>query len=107
MLPKKNRLTAAFFRTRKQPVISFVCGNISVRAYLPQTNVFRCAVVVPVKTAKKAVVRNQIRRSLYGALQQNILTLPVYDVVFFVSGIDAIKGNTTAAIQKLLLRDKK
>ncbi len=103
MLPKKNRLTAAFFRTRKQPVISFVCGNISVRAYLPQTNVFRCAVVVPVKTAKKAVVRNQIRRSLYRVIQQNILTLPVYDVVFFVSQLENTELNIQTIIQKLKL----
>ena len=101
MLSKKYRLPTSFFRARKRPVQSFAVEGVGARVYTSSLSYPRCAVIVPVKTAKKAVERNKIRRTVYDMLRTNLSKLPVFDFVFFVSDIENIKDNIKIAIQKL------
>ncbi len=102
MLAKKNRLTAGFFRTRVRHIASFVCGSVSVRVYPASTKLFRCAVVVPVRVAKTAVLRNSIRRKIYELVRGHIAELPTVDVTFFVSRADTVYDDTQSAIKKII-----
>ncbi len=102
MLAKKNRLTAGFFRTRRQQLKSFEYSSVSVRVYRAGSSVFRCAVVVPVRVAKTAVLRNHIRRVVYALVQDNLKTLPVSDVVFFVSHTDTVYDDVVVVIKKII-----
>lgn len=102
MLPKKYRLSTSFFRARKRPTISFVVGGVGVRVYKTDLPYSRYAIIVPFKTAKKAVDRNRIRRLVYNLIRKHIAEIPIFDIVFFVSCAENIKNDINAAIQKLL-----
>ncbi|MFA7201751.1 MAG: ribonuclease P protein component [Candidatus Paceibacterota bacterium] len=102
MLAKKNRLTAGFFRTRKHQIVSFAHKSVSVRVYQASTQVFRCAVVVPVRVAKTAVLRNSVRRIVYTAIQENIANLPIIDTTFFVSRPDTVYDDIRVVVKKLM-----
>ncbi len=102
MLAKKNRLTAGFFRTRRQQLKSFAYGSVSVRVYRASASVFRCAVVVPVRVAKTAVLRNYLRRMVYALVQDNLKNLPVSDMVFFVSHTDTVYDDVVIVIKKII-----
>ena len=102
MLAKKNRLTAGFFRTHKRQIASFTCGSVSVRVYEASTSLFRCAVVVPVRVGKTAVLRNTIRRMVYATAQKSMTSLPVVDVTFFVSRTDTVYDDIRMAIKRII-----
>jgi len=85
MLSQKYRLPTSFFRTRVRPLVSFISGCVSVRVYKATHPLFRCAVVVPIKTAGIAVQRNLLRRTAYDVVRTCIEKLPICDVVFFLS----------------------
>lgn len=73
MLPKRRRLSAAEVRE----VLARGRGSrgkvLSLK-FLPTTEPFACAAVVPKKVAKTATKRNTLRRALYRAL--STLSLP-------------------------------
>lgn len=102
MLAKKNRLTAGFFRTHTRQIKSFVCGSLSVRVYQAGTQEFRCAVVIPVRVEKTAVLRNTLRRMVYESVRKNLSSLPIVDITFFVSRTDTVYDDVEIAIKKII-----
>lgn len=67
MLPKTNRLSASEVREILKSGRSVRSATLSAK-YLPSTRP-RAAVVVSIKVAKSAVMRNKLRRAAYDALR--------------------------------------
>jgi ribonuclease P protein component len=87
MLHASNRLRHRrdIDRVYKRGVYGSSEGIISLKALRVNTAPSRAVVVVSKKIDKRAVVRNRLRRSLLGALQQIWATVPDgYDIVISV-----------------------
>ncbi len=68
MLPKAHRLSTKQFDSVWKRGTS-VCGAfVCIRIIFTQAD-FRCACIAPKKHARHAVLRNKLRRRLYGALR--------------------------------------
>lgn len=80
MLPKKSRLSAEEVRTILKAGRSVRRGTVSAR-FEATNKAGRAAVVVSAKVARKATVRNRLRRGAYAALPS---PLPKGNLVLFI-----------------------
>lgn len=62
----------------------------------------KCAVIISHKIAKKAVVRNRIRRKIYSWLRQNITTLPLAYVCIYPKNTETPTEILYHSLNKLL-----
>lgn len=76
-------------------------GALSVKAQPNRYRHTRFAVVVSIKVAKKATVRNRIRRRLFGLLAElHPAIAPGFDIVVIVK--QDVSGNEASNLRKLL-----
>ncbi len=73
MLPKKKRVTKNTFNTIMEKG-SIVSGSFFILRYIKE-NPSQCAFVVPKKIAKKAILRNSLRRKGYNIIRDYKLNL--------------------------------
>ena len=73
MLPKKKRVTKNTFNTIMEKG-SIVSGSFFILRYIKE-NPPQCAFVVPKKIAKKAILRNSLRRKGYNIIRDYKLNL--------------------------------
>lgn len=62
----------------------------------------KCAVIVSHKIAKKAVMRNRIRRSIYAWLRKNITVIPVAYICIYPKNIETTTEALYQSLNKLL-----
>ncbi len=106
MLAKKNRIATEYFPevTRGKTL-----QNEAFRVVIKKDPILteaRCAVIVPNKIAKTAVLRNKIRRQVYQALGNLIPSLPVAFISVFPKRTD-FKGFDMVSDLKALICSKK
>ncbi len=98
MLPASRRLRAVEVRRVLKEGRSLSSGPLAVKWIATSTG--KVAVVVSKKTAKKAILRNALRRSVYRELTK----LPRAHVVFFVrkaASLEAIRREVKTLCSKL------
>ena len=94
MLPRQHRLNGAAWRHLPTGGRRLVRPTVQVR-HFPATDK-RAAVVVSRKVSTKAVVRNRLRRVLYGALENVWLDLPSGYYVVYVQPAAKQMGDVVA-----------
>jgi ribonuclease P protein component len=84
MIPKKNRLTKAFFReTHARPTL-LRGGHLALSRYFDEMFTHpRIAVVVSKKINKSAVGRNRIKRRILAILKELITQIPIREALVF------------------------
>jgi ribonuclease P protein component len=73
MLPKEKRLNRKEILTIQQRKLPIIQGNYFGLVFSPVSNEQKFGVIVSTKIAKRAVVRNKLRRMLYQKIQQTPL----------------------------------
>ncbi len=90
MLPKRKRLTAqevAKVLSRGRSVTSSRSPAVLSMKYLSVEGVAKVAVVVAKSLARKATLRNSLRRAVYQALTTSSLPSDGVQLIFFVRSI--------------------
>jgi ribonuclease P protein component len=72
MLPKKNRLSSFLFQTTFQKGWVFAIDSILLKYSPSKETVSKFAVVISNKIAKKAVLRNRLKRLFHEAIRLNL-----------------------------------
>ncbi len=62
----------------------------------------KCAVIISNKIAKKAVIRNRIRRKIYAWMRNNITTIPKAYICVYPKSVDTPTETLYHSLDKLL-----
>ncbi len=98
MLAKTNRLSRKDFLLAKKSSKKIVAENLVV--YYSPSDHFRASVVIGKKLAKKAVVRNRIRRLIYAYLQTKFLIIK-YNLIILPQSHEITPSSLDQVLSKL------
>ncbi len=100
MLPKPYRIPSPELRTVLRQGTRSVVGAVEVKTHTTSLDIFRAAIVVPIKFDKRATARNRVRRHISESIR---LLLPSLrkgtDAAFFVRGR---MPDTLSEVQKIV-----
>lgn len=102
MISKKNKLSAVDFSNLKsgKPVKNVKNAYFSLKIYPPTSVNPRFGVIVSTKVDKRSVVRNRIKRAIFGFLGRKLEQIALYNYVFIVFPT-AAKANNEQILQEL------
>jgi ribonuclease P protein component len=99
MLPKENRLNRSEVLAIRQKNLPIVQGNYFGLVFQPMPNESKFGVIVSTKIAKKAVLRNRLRRQLYLAIRKTFFGKPGW--FLFLAKKNALDAGLTDLLKEL------
>ncbi len=86
MISKKNKLTSERLLSLKsgKPVKNVKNAYFSLKIFTSTGTNPRFSVIVSTKVDKRSVVRNHIKRIIFGFLSAKLTEIPLYDYIFIV-----------------------